>query len=276
MTDIIEYQGKKYVKCDKDDLKFIGTIRNECAKPSNFAMLYSGGVPAVMGPLLKTYPDIAEEVAISKATKALQSKKGVKNNLGRFEGGIWSGAFNHMMDISLNMDWPEVPILKTKITTALKPEVVGRDFITGRMNYAIQATGSEFLSAIITMTKWLCYRFKIDAQFVISIHDELAWIVPNKHVKYFVVIFQIAHLYTWALFMEGMGMNELPLQRAFFSGVAVDDRVRKSAYESTITISNPNGGDEPNGKEYTMLDLESLGWIKDLERRKQLIDRGII
>jgi DNA polymerase gamma 1 len=110
----------------------------------------------------------------------------------------------------------------------------------------------------------------------VSIHDEVAFIVPEKQATMFAAAFQIAHMLSWARFHAGCGVPDLPLSRAFFSAVAVDDRLRKSPYESTVTPSNPKGADEPNGTEYTIQDMEEQGILKKLATRLDLIQKGMI
>lgn len=284
MTEqIIEYNGKKYRPCSKDELETISKARNNASKPANFSILYGGGVEATVGPLLKTFPNLDETEARRKAEKALIQKKGVKKTIwdkGKkksiFEGGMWSAAFSYMAEVAFYSSTPTLPMLKSKISTALRPEAVGDDFVTGRLNFSIQGSGSEILAAFLTACYWLCDYYKINAQFVISVHDETIFIVPEKQVKYFVVIMQIAHLMTWALFHDGVGIYEMPLQRAYFSGVAIDKRARKSPTESTETISNHNWQNEANGEELTMLEIDKRGYIKCLETRRKLIERGLI
>ncbi|MDX1371045.1 MAG: hypothetical protein R3321_01160 [Nitrososphaeraceae archaeon] len=89
----------------------------------------------------------------------------------------------------------------------------------------------------------------------------------KEHSHLMTVIFQQAHFLTWTLFHYQTELYEMPLQRAYFSGVAIDDRVRKSPDEKTVTPSNPNGGDEPDGKEYTISDMLNNGWIDELIMR---------
>jgi hypothetical protein len=86
----------------------------------------------------------------------------------------------------------------------------------------------------------------------------------------------MAHLYSWARFQAAVKMNDVPLSRAFFSSVAVDNRLRKSPDESTVTPSNSSGINEPNGAEYSMREMSELGWIKKLETRVKLIHRGLL
>jgi DNA polymerase gamma 1 len=119
-------------------------------------------------------------------------------------------------------------------------------------------------------------EFKIPARFVISIHDEIHWMVPEKHAEIFAVLYQMAHVYTWALFHQRVNLPDLPLSRAFFSSVAIDSRIRKSPHEKTVTPSNPQGKDEPEGVEYSMRELAERGAIDKLKTRRSLIERGLL
>ena len=49
------------------------------------------------------------------------------------------------------------------------------------------------LAVILTATHWLARKFKIPAQFILSIHDELWWMVPEKYAETFCVVFQMGH-----------------------------------------------------------------------------------
>ena len=132
------------------------------------------------------------------------------------------------------------------------------------------------LAILLVATHWLARQFKIPAQFILSIHDETWFMVPEKYAEQFAVVFQMAHLYSWARFQAACGMADVPLSRAFFSGVAIDERLRKTPNECTVTPSNPSGKDESDGTEYSMKKMADLGWIKKLEKRKMLIDKGMV
>jgi DNA polymerase gamma 1 len=127
------------------------------------------------------------------------------------------------------------------------------------------------LSIILTATHWLAHEFKIPCRFIISIHDEIWWLTPEKFAEQFAVLFQMAHLYTWALCQSKNGIPDVPLSRAFFSSVAIDERIRKSPRERTVTPSNPDGDDEPSGVEYSMRQLSEIGVIQKLTTRYNLI-----
>jgi hypothetical protein len=71
-------------------------------------------------------------------------------------------------------------------------------------------------------------------------------------------------------------MQDVPLSRAFFSSVSIDDRLRKSPNECTVTPSNPGGVNEPAGADYSMAEMAELGWVKKLTTRRDMIQKGII
>jgi hypothetical protein len=69
---------------------------------------------------------------------------------------------------------------------------------------------------------------------------------------------------------------DLPLYRAYFSSVAIDDRLRKTPKENTVTLSNPGGGNEKFGVEYSMYELSEIGAIDKLKTRYEAIKKGVI
>jgi DNA polymerase gamma 1 len=251
-------------------------VDRDTAKGVGFAMLYGAGVRTIANTIQKKFKDRSTNELRQYGTRALAFKKGERGPEGFYEGGSDSGCYNYMEGIALRSKVPELPCLGTKISTALRPSAVGNDFHTGRINWSIQASGAEMLAVILTATHWLAKKFKIPAQFVISIHDEIHWMVPEKYAEIFAVTFQMAHLYSWARFQAGVNINDVPLSRAFFSSVAIDNRLRKSPQECTVTPSNPNGKDEPNGEEYSMAQMADRGWVKKLETRIDLIGKGLI
>ena len=73
-----------------------------------------------------------------------------------------------------------------------------------------------------------------------------------------------------------MGIPDLPLSRAYFSSVAIDNRLRKSPKEKTATLSNPKGQTEEFGTEYSMYELNEIGAIEKLTKRYAAIQKGVI
>jgi DNA polymerase gamma 1 len=255
--------------------KAINTNR-DVAKGVGFAMLYGAGVRTIANTIKKTYKDRGATELRQFGNRALAFKKGQKTPDGHYEGGSDSGCYNYMENIALRTKCPTLPCLGTKISTALRPDAVGNDFHTGRINWTIQSSGAEMLAVILTATHWLARKFKIPAQFILSIHDEVWWMVPEKYAESFAVVFQMAHLYSWARFQASVKMCDVPISRAFFSSVAIDDRLRKSVHECTKTPSNPLGDKEPDGSEFSMSQMAQLGWVKKLKTRSDMIAKGLL
>jgi DNA polymerase gamma 1 len=250
-------------------------IDRDTAKIVGFAVLYGAGARGVQTYIRRKYPEKSPAEVKNIAFKLLQSKKGAQRN-GRYEGGLDSGCFNFMEEIAMRTRIPQLPCLGTKISTAMRPAAVGDDFKTGRVNWTIQSSGAEILSIMLTAVHWLAKEYKIPCRFVLSIHDEIWFMTPERYAEQFAVLFQIAHVYTWSLFHSAVEIPDLPLSRAYFSSVAIDDRLRKSPKEKTVTVSNPDGAQEPFGTEYSMYELAGIGAIDKLTTRFNAIQKGLI
>ena len=250
-------------------------VDRDTAKIAGFAVLYGAGVRAVQTYIRRKYPEKSPAEVKNFAYKILEGKKG-RNRNGLYEGGSDSGCFNFMEEIAMRTRVPQLPCLGTKISTAMRPAAVGDDFKTGRVNWTIQSSGAEILSIMLTAVHWLAAEYKIPCRFVLSIHDEIWFMTPDRYAEQFAVLFQIAHVYTWSLFHSSVGIPDLPLSRAFFSSVAIDDRIRKSPVEKTVTLSNPDGATEVPGVEYSMSELAEIGAIDKLTTRFNAIQKGLI
>ncbi len=253
----------------------IAGVDRDTAKIAGFAILYGAGVRAVQTYIRRKFPDKSPTEVKNFAYRMLEGKKGKLRN-GLYEGGSDSGCFNYMEEIAMRSRVPTLPCLGTKISTAMRPAAVGDDFKTGRVNWTIQSSGAEILSIMLTAVHWLAEEYKIPCRFVLSIHDEIWFMTPERYAEQFAVLFQIAHVYTWSLFHSAVEIPELPLSRAFFSSVAIDNRLRKSPKEKTVTLSNPDGEKEPFGEEYSMYELAEIGAVDKLTKRYNAIQKGVI
>ena len=257
--------GKWIAPITKEKSKKLKGLR-DVGKIMNFSALYGSGAKGLSTFLVREFPDKTMSDLMKMSYRAIFAKKGkLDRKTGQFAGGTDSGAFNMMREIAVNSKIPQLPCLGTKITTALRPAYVGGDFIPGRMNWAIQASGSEILSVTLVAMHWLCDEYDIPVWFVVSIHDELWWMTFDEYAERAAALFQIAHLYVWGLFNHKLGIDDLALSNAFFSGVAVDERVRKSVDECTVTPSNPEGDKEPSGKQWTAKELAKAGVFTQLK-----------
>jgi DNA polymerase gamma 1 len=254
--------------------KRVGITRDE-AKIQNFQCLYGAGLRAVERQVLRNHPEKSPAEVKKISREILNGKKGFLKG-GFVQGGTDSGAFNFMEEIAMRSRVPQLPCLGTKISTAMRPAAVGDDFKTGRVNWTIQSSGAEILSIMLTAVHWLTEEYKIPARFILSIHDEIWFMTPERYAEQFAVLFQIAHMYTWSLFHSALDIPDLPLSRAYFSSVAIDDRLRKSPKEKTVTLSNPKGETEEFGTEYSMYELDEIGAIDKLTNRYNAIQKGVI
>ena len=253
----------------------IAGVDRDTAKIAGFAVLYGAGARAVQTYIRRRYPEKSPTEVKNFAFRILEGKKGkLRNNL--YEGGSDSGCFNFMEKIAMRTKVPQLPCLGTKISTAMRPAAVGDEFKTGRVNWTIQSSGAEILSIMLTAVHWLAEEYKIPCRFVLSIHDEIWFMTPERYAEQFATLFQIAHLYTWALFHSALEIPDLPLSRAFFSSVAIDNRLRKSPREKTVTLSNPGGASEPPGTEYSMQELSEIGAVQKLTTRYNAIQSGLL
>lgn len=253
----------------------VAGVDRDTAKIAGFAVLYGAGVRAVQTYIRRKYPEKSPAEVKNFAFKILEGKKGKSHN-GLYSGGSDSGCFNFMEEISMRSRIPQLPCLGTKISTAMRPAAVGDDFKTSRVNWTIQSSGAEILSIMLTAVHWLADEYKVPCRFVLSIHDEIWFMTPDRYAEQFAVLFQIAHMYTWSLFHSALGMPDLPLSRAFFSSVAIDNRLRKSPREKTVTLSNPAGVNEAPGSEYTMRELSEIGAVQKLTTRYNAIQSGLL
>ena len=91
--------------------------------------------------------------------------------------------------------------------------------------------------------RWLmseeCYN--INGRFLISIHDEVRYMVPYEDRYKAALALQTANLLVRAMFCSRLGMEGLPKSVAFFSSVDIDQVMRKEPDMECVTPSNPQG-----------------------------------
>lgn len=69
-------------------------------------------------------------------------------------------------------------------------------------------------------------------------HDEMLAVAHKDDARAAAWLFQVAHCWCWCYTAQKLGIPDMPLTGAFFSGVAVDKFFRKSVKQSLITPSN--------------------------------------
>lgn len=157
-------------KLTKEEKDYIKKCRDK-VKGANFALLYGGGVKTLASALAKADESLTNADSLKLAKKLIEIKKGKKDDDGNFYGGADSVAYNAMYSIARSHT-PTLPGLGTKISEALRPAKVGDQYITGRTNFCIQASGAEMLSTIVVTLTALAKRYDVEAYYAVSIHDK--------------------------------------------------------------------------------------------------------
>ncbi|KAH8830248.1 hypothetical protein DL96DRAFT_1668176 [Flagelloscypha sp. PMI_526] len=148
-------------------------------------------------------------------------------------GGTESFVFNKLEDIALS-DRPQTPALGCGVTYALSKEYLppgfGTDYMTSRINWVVPI---------------------IWARYLISVHDELRYLVKEEDKYRAALALQVANVWTRSMFAYRLGMDDLPQGVAFFSAVDVDHVLRKEVDMPCVTPSQPT----PNPSMAESLDI---------------------
>ncbi|KAG6329337.1 hypothetical protein ID866_9752, partial [Astraeus odoratus] len=203
-------------------------ISRDQAKVFNYSRIYGAGMRHAVLLLLQSNASMRPEEAQKLAENLYASTKG-KNTyrsdlFGRrfWYGGTESFVFNKLEEIALS-DCPQTPALGCGITAALSkenlPDGFGTDFMTSRINWVVQSSGVDYLHLLIVAMDHLISRYSIKARYLISVHDELRYLVTEEDRYRAALALQVANLWTRSLFAFKLGMDDLPQSVAFFSAV---------------------------------------------------------
>jgi DNA polymerase gamma 1 len=223
----------------------VGTSR-DIAKIFNYSRIYGAGVNYAARLLLDSMKTPDEELAKSKADDLYAATKGKKidrrsPNFHQFwHGGSESYLFNAIESVSRRLR-PSTPALRCGITTALQEDYLEHStaHMTSRINWVVQSSGVDYLHLLIVAMGHLCQTYDINARYLISVHDEVRYLVKKEDQERASLALQIANLWTRSLFAYKLGMDDLPQGCAFFSAVDIDSVLRKEVDMPCITPSNP-------------------------------------
>ena len=227
--------------------KILGLSRDQ-AKVFNYSRIYGAGMRHAVQLLLQANADMLPEQAQRLAEQLYASTKGKNTHrtdvFGRkfWFGGTESFVFNKLEEIALSEE-PTTPALGCGITHALSkkylPAEFGSDYMTSRINWVVQSSGVDYLHLLIVSMDYLIRTYAIDARYLISVHDELRYLVTEQDRYRAALALQIANLWTRCLFAYRLGMDDLPQGIAFFSAVDVDSVLRKETDMPCVTPSQP-------------------------------------
>jgi DNA polymerase gamma 1 len=227
--------------------KILGLSRDQ-AKVFNYSRIYGAGMRHAVQLLLQANADMLPEQAQRLAEQLYASTKGKNTHrtdvFGRkfWFGGTESFVFNKLEEIALS-EHPTTPALGCGITHALSkkylPAAFGTDYMTSRINWVVQSSGVDYLHLLIVAMEHLIQTYAIDARYLLSVHDELRYLVTERDRYRAALALQVANLWTRCLFAYRLGMDDLPQGVAFFSAVDIDRVLRKETDMPCVTPSQP-------------------------------------
>jgi DNA polymerase gamma 1 len=223
-------------------------ISQDQAKVFNYSCIYGAGMKHAVLLLLQASAAMLAEEAKKLAENLYASTKGKNTHrpdlFGRkfWFGGTESFVFNKLEEIALS-DRPQTPALGCGITAALckdnLPAEFGADYMTSRINWVVQSSGVDYLHLLLVAMDYLARTYDIDARFLLSVHDELRYLVSEQDKYRAALALQVANVWTRCLFAFKLGMDDLPQGVAFFSAVDVDRVLRKEVDMTCETPSHP-------------------------------------
>ena len=225
----------------------LGTSRDQ-AKVFNYSRIYGAGMRHAMLLLQQGDARMTAAEAQKKAEGLYASTKGKNTHktdyFGRkfWYGGSESFLFNQLEQIA-HSDAPRTPALGCGVTSALSkkylPQEFGSDFLPSRINWVVQSSGVDYLHLLIVSMEHLIAKYNIQARYLISVHDEVRYLVKDEDKYRATLALQIANLWTRCLFAYRLGLDDLPMSVGFFSGVDVDLVLRKEVDMECVTPSQP-------------------------------------
>lgn len=243
-------EGTKAAKTDlhSKTAGILGISRNQ-AKVFNYSRIYGAGGKHAVLLLLQSNPGMTPTEAKKLADQLYTSTKGKNTHHDRYfgrkfwYGGTESFVFNKLEELATS-DHPRTPALGCGITYALSKEYLpseyGKDYMPSRINWAVQSSGVDYLHLLIVSMEHLIAKYNINARYLISVHDELRYLVAEEDKYRAALALQIANLWTRCLFAFKLGMGDLPQGVAWFSAVDVDKVLRKEVDMACVTPSHPD------------------------------------
>ncbi|KAJ3416849.1 DNA-directed DNA polymerase gamma mip1 [Chytridiales sp. JEL 0842] len=259
-------------------------ISRDIAKVFNYSRIYGAGLKHSVQLLLQHSPGMEKEEANKMVNKLFEQTKGKRANYKPF-GMLWhGGSESHMFTILENIARtlkPTTPVLGSVIPDSLMPRNCKNDYMTSRVNWTVQSSGVDYLHLLLVSMNYLMRRMKIQGRFMLSIHDEVRFLVKKEHAELTSLALHISNLWTRAMFSYRLGIKDLPLNVAFFSAVDIDHCLRKEVDMDCITPSNPTA--LTKGRKLDIYEtLESLKDVnigelygEELETINNVVEQGI-
>lgn len=206
--------------------KILGISRDE-AKVFNYSRIYGAGVKHAVELLRKSNPSLTVEKATSLAKDLYAKTKGTKirttaESKNPFQLKFWYGGsesyvFNKLESIAMS-EKPATPALGCGITQALMKNNLqaeglsgaGEGYLPSRINWVVQSSGVDYLHMLIASMEYLMQRYEIAGRYMISVHDEIRYLVKDEDKNRLALALQIANLWTRSMFAYSLHMSDLP------------------------------------------------------------------
>jgi DNA polymerase gamma 1 len=229
-------------------------ISRDICKVINYSRLYGAGEKATVELLLQADKSLTTQKAKEIVKILYLNTKGKRTGYPgkKWVGGTESAAFNYMEHIA-TQPVPKSAVNRVSFPYSLQPKHVGTQFITSRINCVIQSSGSDFLDNLLIATHYLYRKNGLEYRFIISIHDEVHFMVKKEDAIKAAYLLQIAHAWTWTFVAYQWGFNTLPNNFVWSSEIDVDKYLRKDIYSPENTLANTQN--LPPGKGYSMAEL---------------------
>ncbi len=75
----------------------------------------------------------------------------------------------------------------------------------------VQSSGVDYLHLLLVSMRYMIRRYAIDARLLVTIHDEIRYLVKKEDAHRAALALQISNLWTRAYFAHRVGMDDLPL-----------------------------------------------------------------
>merc|ERR1719445_2722203 len=163
-----------------------------------------------------------------------------------WSGGSESHTFNQLEAVAMS-DKPTTPVLGAGISRALDSRLIGRNYLTSRINWVVQSSAVDYLHLMLVAVEWLFQEMGIKGRFCISIHDEVRYMVVSEDRYKASLALHMANLLVRCEVCAKLGLTSLPASTAFFSSVDVDKVLRKEPGADCVTPSNSLGLEKGHG-----------------------------
>jgi DNA polymerase gamma 1 len=193
--------------------KIVG-ISRDVAKIFNYSRIYGAGEKYAAELIKKFVPNQTLEQARLKSRELYNRTKGKKKIIRgkeRWVGGSESFMFNQLESIATKADC-RTPSLDCQIPNTLLPtEKLGRNFLTSRINWVVQSSGVDYLHLLLVSMDYLIRRMGIRGRYMISIHDEIRYLIQEDDIQKACLALQVSNLWIRSYFSLRAGINDLPL-----------------------------------------------------------------